>query len=131
MYERKIPLPIDCGLRLTREVLNGKWKAALLKAISLEIMRPSEITRLLPGATRRVINVQLKELEQHGLILRKIYPQLPLKVEYTLTTLGASIMPIIDAMDKWGDVNRSFLEQVVGQDREIIKTAQSLKELLP
>ena len=131
MYEKKIPLMIDCGLRLTKEVLNGKWKPALLKAVSLDIKRPSEILRLLPGATLRVLNVQLKELEHHGMLEKKIYPQLPPKVEYSLTDLGWSIMPIIDAMDKWGDAHRKFLEVVIGQDREITKTSQSLKELLP
>lgn len=131
MYEKKIPLPIDCGLRLTKEVLNGKWKAALLKAVSLDIKRPSEILRLLPGATLRVLNVQLKELEHHGMLEKKIYPQLPPKVEYSLTGLGQSIMPIIDAMDAWGDANRKFLEAVIGQDQAIVKTSQSLKELLP
>lgn len=131
MYEKKIPLTIDCGLRLTKEVLNGKWKPALLKAISLDIKRPSEILRLLPDATLRVLNVQLKELEHHGMLEKKIYPQLPPKVEYSLTGLGLSIMPIIDAMDEWGDAHRNFLEAVIGKDREITKTSQSLKELLP
>jgi DNA-binding HxlR family transcriptional regulator len=131
MYERKMPLTVDCGLHLTREVLNGKWKPALLKAVALNLKRPSEIFRLLPGATRRVLNVQLKELEQHGMIKKKIYPELPPKVEYSLTDLGWSIMPIIDAMDAWGDAHRKLLEAVIGRDREIIKTSQSLKELLP
>lgn len=130
MYEKKIPLTIDCGLRLTREVLNGKWKPALLKAVSLDLKRPSEISRLLPDAARRVLNVQLKELEKHGMIKKKIYPQLPPKVEYSLTDLGWSIMPIINAMDEWGDVNRGFLETIMAQDQEVIKTSQSLKELL-
>ena len=131
MYEKKIPLTIDCGLRLTREVLNGKWKPALLKAMSLDLKRPSEISRLLPDATRRVLNVQLKELEQHGLIEKKIYPQLPPKVEYSLTNLGWSVIPVINAMDEWGNTNREFLETVVAQEQVVIKTFQSLKELLP
>ena len=103
----------------------------MLKAISLDLKRPSEISRLLPDATRRVLNVQLKELEQHGMIKKKVYRQLPPKVEYSLTELGESIMPIIDAMDEWGDAHRKFLEVVIGQDRETTKTSQSLKELIP
>ncbi|MDJ1501182.1 helix-turn-helix domain-containing protein [Xanthocytophaga agilis] len=92
MYERKIPLTIDCGLHLTREVLNGKWKPALLKAISLDIKRPSQMLRLLPDATRRVLNVQLKELEMHGMVEKKIFPQLPPKVEYSLTEIEAYLL---------------------------------------
>lgn len=113
MYERKIPLTIDCGLHLTREVLNGKWKPALLNAISMQVKRPSEMLKILPEATRRVLNVQLNELEEHGIIEKKIYPQLPPKVEYSLTEIGWSLMPIVDAMNVWGDENRDFLEKVI------------------
>ncbi|MCX2481501.1 helix-turn-helix domain-containing protein [Pedobacter sp. MC2016-15] len=126
MYERKIPLTIDCGLHLTREVLNGKWKPALLNALSMDIKRPSEILRLMPDASRRVLNVQLKELENHGIIEKKIYPQLPPKVEYSLTEVGWSLMPIIDAMNVWGDANRNFLEEVIKQDPKIVQTSKSV-----
>jgi len=125
MYERKIPLAIDCGLHLTKEVLNGKWKPALLNAISMDVKRPSDMSRLLPGASRRVLNVQLKELEEHGLVNKKIYPQLPPKVEYSLTEIGWSLMPIIDAMNQWGDTNRQFLETVITQDPRITEVSKS------
>ena len=113
MYERKIPLPFDCGLYLTREVLNGKWKASLIYAICEQIKRPSELQKAMPGATKRVLNLQLKQLEEHGIIAKKIYPQLPPKVEYSLTPLGESLMPLIDAMNHWGDKNRASLEKVI------------------
>ncbi|MCF6406243.1 helix-turn-helix transcriptional regulator [Chitinophaga filiformis] len=125
MYERKTPLAIDCGIHLTKEVLNGKWKPALLRAISMDIKRPSEILRLFPDATRRVLNVQLKELEGHGMVNKKTYPQLPPKVEYSLTEIGWSLMPIIDAMNQWGDANRSFLETVVKNAPKITETSKS------
>jgi DNA-binding HxlR family transcriptional regulator len=113
MYERKIPLPLDCGLVLTREVLNGKWKASLLHAISLDYQRPSVLSRVLAGATKRVLTAQLKELENQGLVKKKIYHQLPPKVEYSLTALGESLMPVIDAMNRWGDQNSAFLRTVI------------------
>ncbi|SDQ64509.1 transcriptional regulator, HxlR family [Chryseobacterium soldanellicola] len=130
MYERKIPLTIDCGLHLTREILNGKWKPALLNAISMDVKRPSEILRILPDATRRVLNVQLKELEEHGMIQKKVYHQLPPKVEYSLTEMGWSLMPIIDAMNVWGDENRDFLEKVIAQNPKIMKISKSPCELI-
>lgn len=129
MYEKKIPLNIDCGLHLTREILNGKWKPALLNAISMDVKRPSEIHRVLTDATRRVLNVQLNELEAHGLITKKIYPQMPPKVEYSLTEIGWSLMPIIDAMNEWGDKNRSFLEKVIMDDPKIRETSKSACEM--
>ncbi len=130
MYERKIPLTIDCGLHLTREILNGKWKPALLNAISMNVKRPSEMLRVLPEATRRVINVQLKELEEHGIIEKKVYHQLPPKVEYSLSELGWSLMPIIDAMNIWGDKNRNFLEKVIAQDPKTKEVSKSPCELI-
>jgi DNA-binding HxlR family transcriptional regulator len=130
MYERKIPLTIDCGLHLTREVLNGKWKPALLNAISLNVKRPSEILKLMPDATRRVLNVQLKELEEHGMIEKKVYHQLPPKVEYSLTDIGWSLMPIIDAMNQWGDTHRAFLENVITQNPKITQTSKSVCHMI-
>jgi len=110
---------MECGLHLTKEVLNGKWKAGILKAITLNVRRPSEMLRALPDATKRVLNVQLKELEQHGIIKKKIYHELPLKVEYSLTKLGESLMPIVDAMNHWGDENRDFLKTVIQKKASI------------
>lgn len=129
MYERKIPLAIDCGLHLTKEVLNGKWKPALLNAIALEVKRPSQLLRLLPDATRRVLTVQLKELEDHGMIEKKVYSQLPPKVEYSLTEIGWSLMPIIDALNQWGDTHRDFLETVIMQNPKNAHTTKSACQL--
>lgn len=126
MYERKNPLPLECGLHLTREVLNGKWKATILNAISVGAKRPSELFRMIPSATKRVLSVQLKELEQHGIIVKKIYHQLPPKAEYSLSSLGESLMPVIDAMNHWGDQNREVLSSVIKQ--EVIGT-ESLKDV--
>jgi len=86
--------------------------------------------RMLPGATRRVLNVQLKELEDHGIIKKKTYPQLPPKVEYSLTEIGWSLMPIIDAMNAWGDQNRDFLEKVIAQDPKVKEVVKSPCELI-
>ncbi|MFP3594600.1 winged helix-turn-helix transcriptional regulator [Chryseobacterium sp. SIMBA_038] len=130
MYERKIPLTIDCGLHLTREILNGKWKPALLNAVSMGVKRPSEILRILPDATRRVLNVQLKELEKHGMIEKKVFHQLPPKVEYSLTEMGWSIIPIIDAMNIWGDKNRDFLEKAITENPQVTKISKSPCDLI-
>lgn len=67
--------------------------------------RPSELHRLNPAATPRVLNRQLKELEDHGMVRKVIYPVLPPKVEYFLTPEGESLLAIIDAMQAWGDAH--------------------------
>jgi DNA-binding HxlR family transcriptional regulator len=115
MYQKKMAPPVGCGIQLTKEVLNGKWKPTLLHHIASGVQRPGALQRCIPEATRRVLTVQLNELEQHGLVGKVIYPQLPLKVTYYLTDLGRSLMLIIEAMTKWGDDNREELERVLGR----------------
>ncbi|MBT2622029.1 MULTISPECIES: winged helix-turn-helix transcriptional regulator [Chryseobacterium] len=109
MYERKIPPNLNCGLDLIAEVLYGKWKIRLLWFIKEGCKRPSELQRKIPDASRRVLNVHLKELEEHELITKKIYPVVPPKVEYSLTDFGETLIPVISALGQWGDKNEERL----------------------
>lgn len=113
MRERKIPLNLNCGLDLIGEVLYGKWKIRLLWFINEGHKRPSELQRKIPDASRRVLNVQLNELEAHDLIEKKIFAVVPPKVEYSLTPFGKTIIPIIGALGKWGDDNESRLRDLI------------------
>lgn len=109
MYEKKIPENLDCGVSVAIKVLGGKWKACIIESINRGVQRPSELHREITTAAPRVINMQLNELEALGIIDKKVYPGLPLKVEYFLTPLGQSILPVIEAMDKWGNENRDYV----------------------
>lgn len=102
MYEKKIPIDFSCGISVTLEIIGGKWKPCLIDAIHKGIRRPSELMRRNSGAGKRVLNLQLKELEEHGVIKKIIYPVLPPKVEYYLTALGESLIPLIGFMEDWG-----------------------------
>ncbi|MEA5402892.1 winged helix-turn-helix transcriptional regulator [Arcicella sp. DC2W] len=113
MYERKILPNLNCGLDLIGEVLYGKWKIRLLWFINEGNQRPSELQRKIPDATRRVLNIQLKELEEHGLVSKIIYPVVPPKVEYSLTEFGQTLIPILSAMGQWGDTNEAHLRSVI------------------
>ncbi|HBI89107.1 winged helix-turn-helix transcriptional regulator [Sphingobacterium multivorum] len=113
MYERKIIPNLNCGLDLIGEVLYGKWKIRLLWFIDQGHKRPSELQRKIPDASRRVLNIQLKELEDHELVMKKIYPVVPPKVEYSLTDLGMSLIPIISALGQWGDQNEDRLRTII------------------
>ena len=113
MYERKIPLSLNCGLDLVGEVIYGKWKIRLLWFINEGHKRPSELQRKIPDASRRVLNIQLKELEEHELISKVIYPQVPPKVEYSLTGFGKTLIPVIAALGQWGDDNEEQLRNVI------------------
>lgn len=102
MYERKIPKNIDCGVAATMDIIGGKWKPCLIFNIMNGNRRPSQLQRLNPLATRKVLNQQLKELEDRGVIRRVVYPELPPKVEYFLTDFGESLIPVIKVIDQWG-----------------------------
>jgi len=113
MYERKIPLSLNCGLDLIGEVLYGKWKIRLLWFINEGFKRPSELQRKIPDASRRVLHIQLNELEKHELIEKTIYPVVPPKVEYKLTEFGKTLIPVISALGHWGDDNADRLREVI------------------
>lgn len=111
MYERKIPVDLDCPLRLTMSLMDSKWKSCILDELRHGPLRPSELHRTLPEATPRVLDLQLRELTDDGLVRKTIYPELPPRSEYTITDLGRSLLPIIDAMIAWGEANRGLFEK--------------------
>lgn len=113
MYERKTLPNLNCGLDLVGEILYGKWKIRLLWFINQGHKRPGELQRKIPDATRRVLNLQLKELEMHELVTRKIYPVMPPKVEYELTAFGQTLIPVINAIGLWGDEHQERLKSVI------------------
>ncbi|MFN3753730.1 winged helix-turn-helix transcriptional regulator [Flavobacterium sp.] len=118
MYERKTIPNLNCGLDLIGEVLYGKWKIRLLWFINEGFQRPSELQRKIPDASRRVLNIQLKELEDHELVSKVIYPVVPPKVEYSLTDFGKTLIPVITAIGGWGDEHEARLRSVITKTLE-------------
>ncbi len=86
---------------ITLNVIGGKWKVLVLYELFSGVKRFSELRRLLIGVTQKMLTQQLREMERDGLIHREIYPQIPPKVEYSVTPLGESLKPIVDAMCEW------------------------------
>jgi len=99
MYQKKIPVSNECGLQLFLTVMNGKWKISLIWCIHSGYKRPGEIHKAISEASRRVLDAQLKELMTHGLISKSVNSTRPLVVEYSLTALGKTIIPAINATD--------------------------------
>ena len=111
-YEKKIPVDMDCPLRLTMSLIESKWKSCLLDELRDGVpLRPSELHKRLPEAVPRVLDLQLKELVGDGLVAKTIYPELPPRSEYRITELGASLLPIIDAMLRWGEEHMALFEK--------------------
>ena len=97
--EYKYDWPIDATL----DVIGGKWKPLIIYALNDETLRFSQLLdKLQPRITQRMLTKQLRQLEADGLITRKVYMQVPPKVEYSLTELGKSLMPILDQLCEWG-----------------------------
>ncbi len=93
---------IACPVEATLKVIDGRWKVLILRELFQALKRFSELHRALEGITQKMLTQQLRELERDGVVHREVYPQVPPKVEYSLTPLGRSLKPILDAMHEWG-----------------------------
>ncbi len=92
----------NCPLEVTLELVGGKYKCLILWHLIDKTLRFSELSRLIPQATPKMMAAQLRELEKNGLITRTVYPEVPPKVEYQLSDFGKTLMPILDVMCDWG-----------------------------
>lgn len=111
-YEKKIPIDLDCPLRLTMSLIESKWKSCILDELrNGEPQRPSEIHKCLPEAAPRVLDIKLKEMVEDGLVEKTIFPVLPPRSEYRITELGLSLIPIIDQMLQWGEDHFDIFER--------------------
>ena len=115
MYERKIPVDLECPLRLTMSLIDSKWKSCILDELRHKSLRPSELHKIFPEATPRVLDPQLKELVEDGLVAKTIFPELPPRSEYAITPLGMTLIPIIDSMIEWGNKNADLFEKKYGE----------------
>ncbi|QKC93143.1 HxlR family transcriptional regulator [Mesorhizobium sp. NZP2234] len=101
-----------CAVEGTLRYIDGKWKGVVLYHLFEGTLRFNEIRRRIPNCTQRMLTNQLRELEADGLIARKIYPEVPPKVEYSLTPRGRSLEPVITALKVWGDANVTLAPEV-------------------
>ena len=92
----------NCPVESTLDLIGGKYKALILWHLSENTLRFSELKKSISGATAKMLTQQLRELEGQNLIHREVFPVIPPKVEYSLTEVGKSLMPILVAMRDWG-----------------------------
>lgn len=104
-----------CTLSIAMDLVGGKWKAVMLYHLKGDSKRYNELRKEMPGVTERTLSLQLKQLEEDGLILRQVYGEKPpIKVVYSLTDFGKSCIPVLDAITGWGN-------QIALQKGEFIK----------
>lgn len=106
-----------CTVSLTMDLIGGKWKAVILYHLQNEPKRYNELRKEIPAITEMTLSLQLKQLEKDGLLLRKVYgTKPPIKVVYSLTDFGKSLIPVLEAITNWGN-------QVVNENGEFVNVS--------
>src|SRR6516164_1543041 len=98
-----------CAVAATLDMIDGKWKGVIMFHLQSGTQRFGELRRLMPGITQRMLTKQLRALEDDGLIIRKIYAEVPPRVEYSLSEIGESLRPVIDILKAWGERHQERL----------------------
>ena len=92
-----------CPVETTLTLISDKWKVLILRDLMLGTKRFGELKKSIGAVSQKVLTAQLREMEASGLLTRTVYPEVPPRVEYTLTELGRSLKPVLDAMRRWGE----------------------------
>lgn len=94
--------PVEAGL----ELIGGKWKGVILyHLIKTKVLRFGELRKKLPEVTQRMLTKQLRELEKDGVVIRKVFAEVPPRVEYSLSDFGTTLTPVVRALENWGNTN--------------------------
>lgn len=91
-----------CPIESTLAIISGKWKILIMKALSQGPVRYGEISKEIPAVSSKVLTQQLREMEKDGLIVRKVFPEIPPRVEYSLSKMGASLSSVLGVLRNWG-----------------------------
>lgn len=92
----------ECDVATTVQIIGNKWKLLIMRNLLSRSWRFNELRKSLDGVSQKVLTDSLRQLESDGIILRTVYPEVPPRVEYSLTELGESMRPILSAMENWG-----------------------------
>lgn len=107
-----------CAVEATLQFIDGKWKGVILWHLLGGTLRFNGLRRLLPSVTQRMLTIQLRELEADGLVTRRIYAEVPPKVEYSLTEHGRTLEPVLSTLKAWGDQYGKVLPATINHDPE-------------
>jgi DNA-binding HxlR family transcriptional regulator len=113
-----------CALDVTMELVGGKWKAIVLWYLRKDKKRFSELSRLIPGITEKMLSMQLRQLERDGFVSRKVHAEVPPRVEYALTPHGRTLLPLLEEIAKWGRMMGEKHGRIEKVERPVKKTAK-------
>src|SRR6476646_1822352 len=103
--EEYTPVTAASGVEQALKILEGRWKLVILfHLFGGKVLRYSDLERLIPNITQKMLGQQLRQMEADGIVVRKAYPQVPPKVEYSLTEWGQALCPALDAILKWAEL---------------------------
>src|SRR5262249_2169483 len=100
-------------------IISGKWKPAIIfTLVTNGTLRFNDLRRLMPKVSQRMLTQQLRDLERHGIVKRVLYPQVPPRVEYSVTRLGRSLHPIFKSVCRWAEANFDDIERAAAEHRK-------------
>ena len=105
MRKQRHPAYTNCPVEAALDIIGGKWKSIILFRVMEETRRFNELRRLLPNITQRMLTNQLRELERDGLVHRKVYAEVPPKVEYSITEFGSTLEPVLRELTQWAETH--------------------------
>ena len=101
----------QCPVELGPNILSGKWKLKILWHLSKGTIRFNKLQRLLGNITTKTLTQQLRELEEQGIVLRNVFPEVPPRVEYSLSEIGNTLKPVLKGRCKWGKIYQEYQRQ--------------------
>jgi DNA-binding HxlR family transcriptional regulator len=107
-----------CAVEATLDLIDGKWKGVILFHLQGGTQRFGGLRRRMPGITQRMLTKQLRALEDDGLVIRKVYAEVPPRVEYCLSEIGESLRPVIDTLKEWGERHQQRLSCAAPPDAD-------------
>lgn len=107
----KQDLNLVCPYVTAQKVVAGKWAVVVLHHLSGGTLRFGQLQRLMPGLTQATLTKQLRTLESSGLVRRQVYPEVPPRVEYSLTPIGQAFRPVLDSIAQWGEKYIAYMQQ--------------------
>lgn len=114
-----------CEKELTLSIISGKWKVVILWHLGVEgPHRFSDLQKLFPKISHKILTQQLRELMEDGIVHREVYPDIPPKVEYSMTELGMTLLPIVEMMYEWGKMRIERIRQELNPDGDLELTAE-------
>lgn len=109
-FANRQALADNCSEVYASNILGGQWSIVICSCLATGKLRYGELKKLLPNITERMLSLQLRKLEDHKIISRSVYPEVPPRVEYELTDIGYELVPIIKQLEQWGEKHKQYVK---------------------